>query len=185
MQKTYYDSSLEYPKYVVDTSDTRQEMYKRNSLAEAEPTQNAGYRALSSLQMCNNEHIVKSLLPNPIFSQGYEPQDVQVVQADGTDMPNWNLIYNYGNEFDTPHSRDTQSNTTPLPFSAHDILALDDTRTVDDNDPSPIPAVNPIMGQVGDVILMSSNPVTYTRHNPTTDELETYEVTSPRTQNNS
>jgi len=80
----------------------RQPVFYRNSEYEQIPTQNSvspyinpGYRALYSLQLANNEHIVKSLVPvnpdydpddpnvqmkdrEPIFGLGYRPTDVLV-----------------------------------------------------------------------------------------------------------
>ena len=84
----------------------REPVYYRNSDYEQDPTENnyfdyinPGYRALYSLQLCNNEHIVKSLIPvldedgneydpddpnkrykerDPIFGLGYTPTDVSV-----------------------------------------------------------------------------------------------------------
>lgn len=66
---------------------------------------NPGYRALYSLQLCNNEHIFKSLIPgledpddldNPkykdrerIFGLGFSPQDVGVYLVEGTDPPDY------------------------------------------------------------------------------------------------
>lgn len=84
----------------------REPVYYRNSKYEGEPTQNSsssyinpGYRALYSLQLANNEHIVKSLVPvNPdydpddpnvemkdrdqIFGLGYRPTDVLTVNRE-------------------------------------------------------------------------------------------------------
>lgn len=80
----------------------RQPVYYRNSDYEKGPTENEsspyinpGYRSLFSLQLCNNEHIVRSLIPIPpseddkisppnyptkdrdkIFGLGYTPTDV-------------------------------------------------------------------------------------------------------------
>lgn len=178
MQKMYNE-----PEHEVNTSDTRQLMYRRNSVAEAAPAQDAGYRALSSLQMCNNEHIVKSLIPT-VFDLGYGPQDVEIAPHGlNDDYPAWNLRYHYENEFDIPHSRPTSSTSTPPPFSVHDILAVDEERTKDDSSASPIPAINPIMGELGDAMLMKNDNSAYTRYNPETGEIEIYEVDpNPRTQ---
>lgn len=170
--------------HIINSDDTRQKMYRRNSVAEQEPTVDAGYRALSSLQMSNNEHIVKSLLPNPIFELGYGPQDVSITPAPTVDghEPGWNLRYNYKDEFDIPHSR--PSTQTPPEFSSHDILALDDERTIDDSTASPIPAVNPIMSEIGDAIVMDDTNTKYTKYNPSTGEIEIEDVPGPRTQEN-
>lgn len=90
---------------VSDLSDHgRQTTWDRNSKSENTTSKDAGYRALYSLQLCNNEHVIASLLPESssvIFGIGYGPQDVKVVYPDnklvGTrDEDNskpWNLLY--------------------------------------------------------------------------------------------
>lgn len=52
---------------------TRRLAWQHNSDVE-EPTINPGLRAMSSLQLSNNDHMFRSLL-KPIFDLGYEPQD--------------------------------------------------------------------------------------------------------------
>lgn len=90
-------------KQKVNTDHKRRKVWNRNSVYEGEPEDwpNPGYRALYSLQMSNNDHIIKSLL-NPIFDQGYGPQSVDVRYPDDyienplqedIDKP-WNLRYN-------------------------------------------------------------------------------------------
>ena len=83
----------EEPIQRVNPKDTRAKVYSRNSLVEDEPTVSAGYRALSSLQMANNEHIVKSLFSEPIFSVGYGPTVDTMADANIND-PKYNLRYN-------------------------------------------------------------------------------------------
>lgn len=64
----------------------RYPVYNRNSKYEQTPTTgmiDPGFRSLYSLQLCNNEHIVKALLPSmeapeKIFSLGYGPQDAYI-----------------------------------------------------------------------------------------------------------
>lgn len=64
----------------------RHPVYNRNPKYEQTPTIGVidpGFRTLYSLQLCNNEHIVKALLPSmeepeKIFSLGYDPQDAYV-----------------------------------------------------------------------------------------------------------
>lgn len=69
----------------------REDVYYRNSDYELHPTPNRstenwinpGFRTLYSLQLCNNEHITKSLLSehdekDRIFGIGYNPQEVDV-----------------------------------------------------------------------------------------------------------
>lgn len=81
------------PKQRNNLEDTRAKAWKRSSTAETEPTQDAGYRALSSLQLANNEHIVKSLFSKPIFSLGKGPTVDTMVDVNVRD-PRYNLRYN-------------------------------------------------------------------------------------------
>jgi hypothetical protein len=77
----------------INWNDCRRLAWNNSSTAENEPTVNAGYRALSSLQLANNEHIVKSMFSEPIFSLGYGPTVDTITQTDITD-PKFNLRYN-------------------------------------------------------------------------------------------
>lgn len=56
-----------------NTDHRRRKAWKSNSDVET-PNINPGLRAMHSLQLSNNEHMVRSLL-KPIFDLGYEPQD--------------------------------------------------------------------------------------------------------------
>ena len=142
------------------TTDTREGVWYRNSIFEGARAEdiNPGYRALYSLQLCNNEHVVKALI-DPIFSLGYGPQsdddtypddkyyitenDVTVINPKSylnppyKEKPVYNLRYDRQQELDI---------TT-------DVTTLDEHL---DHGPGtvtkPIPAVNPIMKSVGDAI---------------------------------
>lgn len=128
------DYYMQSPKrHMNDTSDVRQPAWMRNSEFEGEPTVNAGYRAMYSLQLSNNEHITKSLFTKPIFEMGYEPQDV-TIEPYSSLKPDWNLLYNQTNE----------------PSSIYDIATIDEGRT--ESPTRPRPAVNPIMAQLGDAM---------------------------------
>ena len=92
-------------------SDIRRNVWYRNSEYEGDFNEdiNPGYRALYSLQLCNNEHIFNSLIPSNvdngdvdvdeggntiarkkrIFGIGFNPQDVTV---DYTYTPDWDEI---------------------------------------------------------------------------------------------
>ena len=63
----------------------RDRVWSRNSEAERRKAYrdeiNPGYRSLYSLQLANNEHIVKSLI-DPIFSLGYGPQELGITYPD-------------------------------------------------------------------------------------------------------
>lgn len=122
----------------IDYSHKREPGWKSNSEYEGQPDQpNMGYRALYNLQLCNNEHIVKSLA-EPIFSLGYGPQDVSVMYPDNyiniPDRPEYNLRYD----------RASESSQTS------DIETIDNVRTTSVT--NPIPKLNNIMAQVGDAI---------------------------------
>lgn len=130
------------PKQQNNINDTRKPVWARSSVSPigGEPTVNAGYRALSSLQMANNEHIVKSLFSEPIFDLGYGPTVDTMEDVDVKD-PRYNLRYN--------RTVDLQTQT-----SSEDYLPVD---TLDHNREStptdPKPKVNGIMTQVGQRII--------------------------------
>ena len=90
LQKMYDE-----PKQSINWADKRSAVWHNSSTVpvNAEPTTNAGYRALSSLQMANNEHIVKSLFSKPIFSLGFGPTVDTETTTDVTN-PKFNLRYN-------------------------------------------------------------------------------------------
>lgn len=155
----------------VDTSDYRDNVWYRNSKFEVDKSKaiNPGYRALYSLQLCNNEHIVKALI-DPIFSLGFGPQSDEdrypdekyYIKEDGvtvvnpksylkpeySDAPAWNLRYDRNQELGI----------------TYDLTTLDE-----ENDPGtithPIPAVNPIMKTLGDAIEL--NDVTFSESDDT------------------
>lgn len=114
------------PKQRNDLDDTRAKAWKYSSTAETEPTLSAGYRALSSLQMANNDHIVKSLFSQPIFSLGYGPTVDTMEDVDVTN-PKYNLRYN----------KTVEESITPA------VYTLDPSRESTPTDPKP--KVNTIM----------------------------------------
>lgn len=139
----------------INWSDDRALAWQRSSTAESEPTVNAGYRALSSLQLANNEHIVNSLFSKPIFSLGYGPTVDTLADADVND-PKYNLRYNRSIDLmsQDPSAGDAShiSATAALPV---DTLDVNRTSTYT----SPAPKVNEIltkesgvMGSLGDSI---------------------------------
>ena len=119
----------------INVLHTRKKAWYSNSEFEGTPEVDAGYRAMYSLQLSNNEHITKSLFTKPIFDLGYEPQDV-VIEPYSSLKPNWNLRYNLTNE----------------PGYIYDVTTLDEDRS--ESSTRPRPAVNPIMAQVGDAVAM-------------------------------
>lgn len=131
--------------------EKRNNVYYRNSDYEKNPRSellNPGYRTLYSLQIANNDHIVRSLVPSApggdtdkIFSLGYGPQDVTVVYPDNylkiDDRPEYNLRYD----------RDLEE-------SFPDVYTVDSDRTASVTDPRP--AVNPnCSAALGDAISIS------------------------------
>ena len=147
-----------HPKVDLSTSNKRKPVWYRNSYGNGEvegaPTDsniNPGYRALYSLQLCNNEHIFESLI-DPIFGLGYEPQDVSVSYPDNyvlPDVADGDLSYNLRLD------KAREDSITK------EVYTFDDGRKGSDgvNIPNrttdilhPRPAVNPIMGKVGDAL---------------------------------
>ena len=165
-----------------DTNDTRRNVWYRNSKSEGVISEdpltppdndiNPGYRALYSLQLCNNENIVKSLI-DPIFSLGYGPQDVTTTYVDdylkypyqdhysnGVSISGkaWNLRYDRGTD---------EANTANDGNGNYDVETVDADRT--ENVMKPRPAVNPNMMQVGDAISLNDQNTKYTKVNENGD----------------
>lgn len=141
-----------------DTAHTRRPVWYRNSTYEVDtdPNINPGYRALYSLQLSNNEEIVRALI-DPIFSLGYEPQSVSVhFPDDYLNQPptekDWNLRYD--RQTDEAH---TQKNAS----GEYDISVVDPGCSPDIVHPRP--AVNPIIATMGDAISMNELNTKYTR----------------------
>ena len=144
----------------IDDTATRQPVWERNSKYEGQPKPlsevNPGYRALYSLQLSNNEHIMKALLP-PIFTIGPEV-DINVAYPDdyykaplGVDA--FNLRYDITTE---------QENTRKNDNDEYDIYTIDIERSPNAKyaakDPPQIlsmPAINPIMYMEGDAISLN------------------------------
>lgn len=152
LQKMHNESKQEN-----NWEDTREPAWKRSSTAETEPMVNAGYRALSSLQLANNEHIVKSLFSQPIFSLGYGPTVDTMEDVDVND-PKYNLRYN--REVDLQsfyHGVDDEGKTIPIYTEEPDHLPVDTLNTIGEHGvpaseqqpTNPIPKVDDIM-KLGD-----------------------------------
>jgi hypothetical protein len=127
------------PSQSINQQDTRALVWGTSSRIEEEPSLDAGFRALSSLQMSNNEHVVKSLFSKPIFSMGYGPTVDTMEDAD-VNAPEYNLRYNRTVDLMTQNEVDGE-----LP-----VDTLDYTRESTPTDPKP--KVNEIMFQLGDHI---------------------------------
>lgn len=144
----------------INESDTRDYVYNRNTKAEGTPDDsiNPGYRALYSLQLCNNEHIVKSLI-DPIFSLGYGPQDVSVTyQNNYLKYPYQDKYYNRPANTDKSKAWNLRYDRAQEEAITSDVYTVDDERTSDILNPRP--AVNPIMSKLGDAIVISTHPDT-------------------------
>ena len=140
--------------------DTRKPAWSRSSTTPVDsiPTQNAGYRALSSLQLANNEHIVKSLFSEPIFDIGYGPLVDRVGTYYSADVkdPRYNLRYNrtvdlqsYGvvkNGEYVPIGQEIVDEIGHLPVDTLDVNR-------ESTELNPAPKINGIMSTLGDRII--------------------------------
>ena len=154
----------------------RELAWSRNSEAEGTPIVNAGWRALYSLQLCNNEHIVKSMIPkkasepdgdlkdkDPIFGLGYLPQDVTTY-----DPTNKNNSYVLPDEYNLPKNSPLGPGVYPNAWNLRydknrelaeyaagqpDVWTIEDDRTT--STIKPRPAVNPVMGVAGDAMSLN------------------------------
>ena len=175
LQKMEEDQSKPFKQYKGVPSETRDLAYKSNSLYEGTPTVDAGFRAMYSLQLCNNEHIMQALLPNSseqlqqyIFGLGYDlstgtVDDDYRMQPEAFDngTKNWNLFYDK-----TVDERYTYKYETG-PFGSS-------TTETDTKSPRTVPQVNPIMAQIGDAIIKSETATTIDYlHINSTGEVET------------
>ena len=157
----------------VSTDDPRDKVWYRNSTYEQEKYEqiSPGYRALYSLQLCNNEHTVKSLI-DPMFSLGYGSQaasdsysdeayyikqdDVTVVNPNSYLVPAYqDKLYPDKDPYNLRYDRAQELSLT------QDVVTLDEegSSTQFTKGPGtklkPVPAVNPIMSEVGDAIALN------------------------------
>lgn len=165
---------------LVFSNDPRQDAWYRNSKYEAIQAQNPdsglnedgtnpnispGVRSLYSLQLSNNDHVVKSLIPE-IFSLGYDPQEVGVEFPDDylinpseqDKAKPWNLRYDL----------DTDKANTPQTDEGYFISTVDEADPRTTSEIHPYPAVNPVMGKVGDAMSASDDNSSY--YDPTFDD---------------
>ena len=144
--------------------EKRHPVYYRNSKYEGHTSRilEPGYRSLYSLQISNNEHIVKSLIQEPIFSIGFGPQDVSVRYPDNyyknSDRPEFNLRYD--RDLDRSISEDTYVNDA------------DRTTSI----VNPRPAVNPVMSTLGDAISLNDTNTKYTKYNEATGKIDVVDI---------
>lgn len=126
----------------------RNPAYESNDNVIADGPVNAGYRALHSLQLCNNEQIVKSLLP-PIFTLGEEPLTVdQMSKADDYYKYPESKPYNLRYDITTDEQYTRKAGANEYAFYVIDK----DSSPRTTGTPTPVPAINPPMAKVGDAI---------------------------------
>lgn len=150
--------------------EPRQKVYYRNKDYEKEPFLliDPGLRSLYSLQLSNNEHIVKALLPSleepeQIFSLGYGPQDVTVTYPDNYMKFGEDPMYNLRVD------RDLEESFTP------GVYTVDHAEKIT----APKPAVNPIMAAMGDAISLNEMNTTYTKKELDTGRIKVVGVDAP------
>lgn len=138
------------------------------------PNISPGVRSLYSLQLSNNDNIVRSLL-DPLFSIGFDPQNI-----DCPEFPDDYILHPSDEDKNKPYNlRYDEYGDTKLAEQDLDyIQTLDETGggVIPSTDVSivcPYPAVNPIMSQMGDAISISDDNSSYMP--PVTNETEEIE----------
>ena len=181
-----WENNREHRIELTPLSHTRRNVWHRNSsyegMADGDKVQaksriiNPGYRALYSLQLCNNEHIIQSFIPpngdnvddtdnskiEKIFGLGWGPQDVTVEYPEEYQLPEeqisitgsgkitaYNLLYD--------KYIDEKYNT--------EVFTVEDERS--ENNLKPRPAVNPIMSKIGDAMSLNKDNTQYLLNNDT------------------
>lgn len=147
--------------------EPRSQVYYRNKDAEehTDPRINPGYRSLFSLQLCNNEHIVKALIPSigeeydQIFSIGYDPQNVGVTFPD--DYLKNPSEQDRRNPFNLRIDRGLEESFTPSVYTVESANSVIEPR----------PAVNPVMFSFGDAMSLNSDNTAYTKVKQDTGEI--------------
>lgn len=119
---------------------------------------NPGYRTLYSLQLSNNEEVMKALI-DPIFSLGQGPLDVTVEYADDY------LKYPYKDKYANATPNEDTSKANNLRYDLERETSITSNVYTDDNPklrPETQPAVNPMMAAIGDSISLNSENTSYT-----------------------
>lgn len=119
---------------------------------------NPGYRTLYSLQLSNNEEVMKALI-DPIFSLGQGPLDVTVEYADDY------LKYPYKDKYSNATPNEDTSKANNLRYDLERETSITSNIYTDDNPklrPETQPAVNPMMAAIGDSISLNSENTSYT-----------------------
>ena len=158
----------------LEPTEGRDLAWRRNSKYEQDPVVDAGYRALASLQLCNNEHIVKSLIPSydpdvpptqerpPIFGLGYTPTEIEVFGDITPLKPEDGRPYTYNLRYD--RSSDYYTNVEGK--NVYPVATLESDTAEGGREsvyPQPTPRINPIMMSVGDAIALNDTNTEYTK----------------------
>lgn len=134
------------PDRAVNASHSRRDAWKSNSDVQ-QANINPGLRAMSSLQLSNNEHMIKSLL-KPIFDLGYEPQDDTQESQDKVNASD-KFLDNANNPkwYNLRYDRDSDQ------FITNELQVNDKVKGATTSKPK----VNPTMRVLGDAITLVSN----------------------------
>lgn len=157
-----YASLQKYDPTRDEPYEKRRDPYYRNSKYEGETTNfiDPGFRSLYSLQLCNNEHIIKALLPSleepeQIFSLGYGPQDVEVTYPEDYLKTHDGPLYNLRVD------SNLEKSFTPSVYTVEHAESV----------VAPKPAVNPPMAMMGDSISLNADNTQYTYRDPQTGHI--------------
>ena len=189
VQGPYWDHSQSTPELVqmqVDDTVTRHEVWGRNPANEVTPAPlseiNPGYRALMSLQLSNNEEIVKALI-DPVFTLGFGPDEVGVTYPDDyfinpsevDKAKPYNLRYDEDTELANTHKNEDDE------YDSYTIDGHVNQKYINDENPPPVPmpAINPIMEVQGEAVSLNQLNTMYMGEAVPTDERHyIYETTS-------
>lgn len=134
------------PERSVNASHSRRDAWKSNSDVQ-QANINPGLRAMSSLQLSNNEHMIKSLL-KPIFDLGYEPQDDTQESQDKVNASD-KFLDNASNPkwYNLRYDKDSDQ------FMTNELQVNDKVKGATTSKPK----VNPTMRVLGDAITLVPN----------------------------
>lgn len=162
--------------------DDRELAWLRNKKFEGDPSVEAGYHALYSLQLCNNNQIVDSLMQfeQPIFSLGYNPQDADYKVDDRTTPypdrimdtidgvavkgPQRYLRKGYSSidekqNWNLRYDKILDEQLTHQKDGVYDTYTVDEATSAVDVKPD----VNPVMSALGDAISLNPTNTKYTK----------------------
>ena len=162
--------------------EPRSESWYRNRKYEETPSIDSGLRSLYSLQLCNNNQIVDSLLQytDPIFSLGYNPQSDDYQVDDTRPGPATQImktidgvsVKNPENYLRVGYSKQDEARRWNLRYDkildeqiTHSADGVHDTYVADRfNSATNIkPNVNPVMSALGDAISLNPTNTKYTK----------------------